>query len=161
MTFTNSAARLDARQLNLPPRRRYQRGLKELTDLARHPAARQPRELRRFIEADTAFHCWRAIVLVKAVSEARSQMERIMLAAIDSTILAKSRREHLAILTAIRNGILRAEANMLTTLCIERRSWVLRSAPSLGRTCNFTSREALDIQSWISTRLFDIPFEYH
>src|SRR5580704_1958132 len=63
--------------------------LKELTDLAK--ASCSPDNRRscvRFIEADTAFHVGIALLarnqmLVKAVGEARSQMERIMLAAID------------------------------------------------------------------------------
>lgn len=83
--------------------------LKELTDLAK--ACCSPDDRRscvRFIEADTAFHVGIALLarnqmLVKAVGEARSQMERIMLAAIDIHYFGEvPGREHLAILNAIR-----------------------------------------------------------
>ena len=83
--------------------------LKELTDLAKtrcNPENRQ--SCARFIEADTAFHVGIALLarnqmLVRAVSEARSQMERIMLAAVDIHYFGElPGREHLAILAAIR-----------------------------------------------------------
>ena len=83
--------------------------LKELTDLAKtrcNPDNR--RSCARFIEADTAFHVGiarlaRNQMLVRAVSEARSQMERIMLAAVDINYFGElPGREHLAILAAIR-----------------------------------------------------------
>src|SRR5262249_34779753 len=83
--------------------------LKELTELAKtrcNPANRQ--SCARFIEADTAFHVGIALLarnqmLVRAVSEARSQMERIMLAAVDIHYFGElPGREHLAILAAIR-----------------------------------------------------------
>jgi DNA-binding GntR family transcriptional regulator len=83
--------------------------LKELTDLAKASCSPDNRaSCARFIEADTAFHVGIALLarnqmLVKAVSEARSQMERIMLAAIDIHYFGEvPGREHLAILTAIR-----------------------------------------------------------
>jgi DNA-binding GntR family transcriptional regulator len=81
----------------------------ECADLAK--ACCSPDDRRscvRFIEADTAFHVGIALLarnqmLVKAVGEARSQMERIMLAAIDIHYFGEvPGREHLAILNAIR-----------------------------------------------------------
>lgn len=84
--------------------------LKALTALAKtrcNPGNRQ--SCARFIEADTAFHIGIAALarnqmLVRAVSEARSQMERIMLAAVDINYFGElPGREHLAILTAIRD----------------------------------------------------------
>jgi len=83
---------------------------KELPDLVKtrcNPANRQ--SCARFIEADTAFHVGIALLarnqmLVRAVSEARSQMERIMLAAVDINYFGElPGREHLAILAAIRD----------------------------------------------------------
>lgn len=83
--------------------------LNELTDLAKTPCSPDNREsCARFIQADTAFHVGIALLarnqmLVRAVSEARSQMERIMLAAVDINYFGElPRREHLAILAAIR-----------------------------------------------------------
>lgn len=83
--------------------------LKELTNLAKASCSPNNRaSCARFIEADTAFHVGIALLarnqmLVKAVSEARSQMERIMLAAIDIHYFGEvPGREHLAILNAIR-----------------------------------------------------------
>jgi DNA-binding GntR family transcriptional regulator len=83
--------------------------LKELTDLAKASCSPDNRgSWARFIEADTAFHVGIALLarnqmLVKAVSEARSQMERLMLAAIDIHYFGEvPGREHLAILNAIR-----------------------------------------------------------
>jgi DNA-binding GntR family transcriptional regulator len=63
----------------------------------------------RFIEADTAFHLGIALLtrnqmLSQAVTEARSQMERIMLAAIDIHYFGEvPKREHLDILSAIKD----------------------------------------------------------
>jgi GntR family transcriptional regulator, rspAB operon transcriptional repressor len=83
--------------------------MKELTDLAKTRCNPENRKsYARFIEADTAFHVGIALLarnqmLVRAVSEARSQMERIMLAAVDINYFGEvPGREHLAILTAIR-----------------------------------------------------------
>ena len=83
--------------------------LKELTDLAKTRCKPGNREsCARFIQADTAFHVGIAFLarnqlLVRAVSEARSQMERIMLAAADINYFGElPGREHLAILAAIR-----------------------------------------------------------
>ena len=83
--------------------------LKELTDLAKASCSLdKAHATRAVIEADTAFHVGVALLarnqmLVKAVSEARSQMERIMLAAIDINYYGEvPGREHLAILNAIR-----------------------------------------------------------
>ena len=84
--------------------------LKGLTDLAKtrcNPGNRG--SCARFIEADTAFHVGIALLarnqmLVRAVGEARSQMERIMLAAVDINYFGElPGREHLAILAAIRD----------------------------------------------------------
>jgi len=67
------------------------------------------RSCMRFIEADTAFHVGiahltRNQMLFEAVHEARSQMERIMLAAIDINYFGEvPKREHLNILKAIRD----------------------------------------------------------
>ncbi|MBV9484007.1 MAG: GntR family transcriptional regulator [Acidobacteria bacterium] len=63
----------------------------------------------RFIEADTAFHLGiasltRNQMLYQAVNDARSQMERIMLAAIDIHYFGEvPKREHLDILCAIKD----------------------------------------------------------
>jgi GntR family transcriptional regulator, rspAB operon transcriptional repressor len=83
--------------------------MKELTQLAKVTCSPDNHEsCKRFIEADTAFHVGIALVarnqmLVKAVSEARTQMERIMLAAIDIHYFGEvPAREHLEILAAIR-----------------------------------------------------------
>ena len=83
--------------------------LKELTDLAKTRCNSGDRKsCARFIEADTAFHVGIALLarnqmLVRAVGEARSQMERIMLAAVDINYFGELPvREHLAILAAIR-----------------------------------------------------------
>jgi len=83
--------------------------LKELADLAKTRCKPKQREsCAHFIEADTAFHVGIALLarnqmLVRAVSEARSQMERIMLAAVDINYFGElPSREHLAILSAIR-----------------------------------------------------------
>ena len=62
-----------------------------------------------FIEADTGFHTTiarmaRNQMLLQAVSEARSQMERIMFAAIDIHYYGElPNREHLEIVEAIQN----------------------------------------------------------
>jgi DNA-binding GntR family transcriptional regulator len=64
---------------------------------------------RQFIETDTAFHVGiarltRNQMLVEAVIEARSQMERIMLAAMDINYFGEvPNREHLQILKAIKD----------------------------------------------------------
>ena len=83
--------------------------LKELADLAKTRCNPNKREsCAHFIKADTAFHVGIALLarnqmLVRAVSEARSQMERIMLAAVDINYFGElPSREHLAILSAIR-----------------------------------------------------------
>jgi GntR family transcriptional regulator, rspAB operon transcriptional repressor len=67
------------------------------------------RSCLRFIEADTAFHLGiahltRNQMLLEAVHEARSQMERIMLAAIEINYFGEvPKREHMEILKAIRH----------------------------------------------------------
>jgi DNA-binding GntR family transcriptional regulator len=83
--------------------------LKDLTGLAKTRCNFHNREsCARFIETDTKFHVGiaslaRNQMLVRAVSEARSQMERIMLAAVDINYFGElPGREHLAILAAIR-----------------------------------------------------------
>lgn len=84
--------------------------LKELGDLAKTQCSADNRaSCLKFIEADTAFHVGIALLarnqmLVRAVSEARSQMERIMLAAVDIHYFGEvPAREHQAILSAIRD----------------------------------------------------------
>ena len=84
--------------------------LKELTDLAKSRCNPGNREsCARFIEADTEFHVGIALLarnqmLVRAVSEARSQMERIMLAAVDINYFGElPGREHREILQAIQD----------------------------------------------------------
>ena len=83
--------------------------LKQLLSLAK--SGRVPSDRKsciRFIEADTAFHLGIALLarnqlLVQAVKDARSQMKRIMLAAIDIQYFGElPMREHLEILSAIR-----------------------------------------------------------
>ncbi|MBV8050045.1 MAG: GntR family transcriptional regulator [Acidobacteriaceae bacterium] len=83
---------------------------KRLDDLAQVGCTRDDRRsCLRFIEADTAFHLGiaqltRNQMLFEAVHEARSQMERIMLAAIDINYFGEvPNREHMEILKAIRN----------------------------------------------------------
>jgi GntR family transcriptional regulator, rspAB operon transcriptional repressor len=83
--------------------------LKELADLAKAQCTPDNRaSCLRFIEADTAFHVGIALLarnqmIVRAVSEARSQMERIMLAAVDIHYFGEvPAREHQEILSAIR-----------------------------------------------------------
>jgi DNA-binding GntR family transcriptional regulator len=119
--------------------------LKELTDLAKASCSPDNRaSCARFIEADTAFHVGVALLarnqmLVKAVSEARSQMERIMLAPLaplfgepGPSILRFSPRSA---------GILSERANCTTTLCNRRKVMgVASAARSAGRTFSFTRR---------------------
>lgn len=83
--------------------------LGQLTNLAKAQCLPNSRKsCVRFIEADTAFHLGIALLarnqlLVQAVKDARSQMERIMLAAIDIHYFGElPTREHLEILSAIR-----------------------------------------------------------
>lgn len=83
---------------------------KQLDDLAQVSCSRDDRRsCIRFIEADTAFHLGiaqltRNQMLVEAVHEARSQMERIMLAAIDINYFGEvPKREHMEIVKAIKN----------------------------------------------------------
>lgn len=84
--------------------------LKRLDELAQVSCSRgDRRSCLRFIEADTAFHLGiahltRNQMLFEAVHEARSQMERIMLAAIDINYFGEvPKREHMDILKAIKN----------------------------------------------------------
>lgn len=83
--------------------------LKQLLNLAKSQCVPSDRKsCVRFIESDTAFHLGIALLarnqlLVQAVKDARSQMERIMLAAIDIQYFGElPMREHLEILAAIR-----------------------------------------------------------
>lgn len=83
--------------------------LKQLMNLAKAQCLpNNRRSCVRFIEADTAFHLGIALLarnqlLVQAVKDARSQMERIMLAAIDIHYFGElPTREHLEILSAIK-----------------------------------------------------------
>ena len=81
--------------------------LTEWTEVSCTPEDRQ--SCVNFIEADTAFHIGiarlaRNQMLLQAVSEARSQMERIMFAAIDINYFGEvPGREHHEILRAIRD----------------------------------------------------------
>jgi len=84
--------------------------LRRLSELAQTSCRPDDREsCARFIEADTAFHVTvarlsRNQMLVQAVSEARSQMERIMFAAIDINYFGEApSREHREILKAIQD----------------------------------------------------------
>ena len=84
--------------------------LKKLTELSEVTCTPEDREsCVQFIEADTAFHLGvarlaRNQMLLQAVSEARSQMERIMFAAIDINYYGElPGREHLEILRAIQD----------------------------------------------------------
>ena len=84
--------------------------LKQLLTLAKCPCVpHQRKSCVRFVEADTAFHLGIALLarnqlLVQAVKDARSQMERIMLAAIDIQYFGElPTREHLEILSAIKD----------------------------------------------------------
>jgi GntR family transcriptional regulator, rspAB operon transcriptional repressor len=82
--------------------------LRKLNELAQVTCSPDDREsCVRFIESDTAFHMIiarlsRNQMLIQAISEARSQMERIMFAAIDINYYGEAPgREHRAILKAI------------------------------------------------------------
>jgi DNA-binding GntR family transcriptional regulator len=84
--------------------------LRKLSDLSQVTCSPDDREsCVRFIEADTAFHVTvarltRNQMVVQAVSEARSQMERIMFAAIDINYYGEAPgREHRDILKAIQD----------------------------------------------------------
>jgi GntR family transcriptional regulator, rspAB operon transcriptional repressor len=84
--------------------------LKQLTELAKVTCTPENRErCLRFIEADTAFHLGiarlaRNQMLLQAVSEVRSQMERIMFAAIDINYFGEvPGQEHREILSAIKD----------------------------------------------------------
>jgi len=84
--------------------------LNELSDLADTSyRADSVESYREFIEADTVFHVGigrlsRNQMLVRAISEARSQMERIMYAAIDIHYYGEvPTREHQEIIEAIRH----------------------------------------------------------
>jgi GntR family transcriptional regulator, rspAB operon transcriptional repressor len=84
--------------------------LKRLHELAQIACRGEDREsCLRFIEADTAFHLeiahlTRNQMLFDAVHEARTQMERIMLAAMDIQYFGEvPTREHLEILAAIKD----------------------------------------------------------
>jgi DNA-binding GntR family transcriptional regulator len=84
--------------------------LRRLTELAQVTCSPDDREsCVRFIEADTAFHMTiarlsRNQMVVQAVSEARSQMERIMFAAIDINYFGEAPgREHREILKAVQD----------------------------------------------------------
>lgn len=83
--------------------------LRKLSDLSQVTCSPEDREsCVRFIEADTAFHMTvarlaRNQMVLQAVSEARSQMERIMFAAIDINYYGEAPgREHRDILKAIQ-----------------------------------------------------------
>jgi DNA-binding GntR family transcriptional regulator len=84
--------------------------LKKLTDWTEVSCSPEDRQsCVNFIEADTAFHIGiarlaRNQIFLEAVSEARSQMERIMFAAIDINYFGEvPGREHHEILRAIRD----------------------------------------------------------
>ena len=84
--------------------------LKQLRSLAKTPCVPgNKKSCIRFIEADTAFHLGIALLarnqlLAQSVRDARSQMERIMLAAIDIHYFGELPiREHLDILSAIED----------------------------------------------------------
>jgi DNA-binding GntR family transcriptional regulator len=84
--------------------------LKQLTNLAQVSCRPDNRKsCVRFIEADTGFHTGiarlaRNQMLLQAVSEARSQMERIMFAAIDIDYYGEvPGREHQGILRAVKD----------------------------------------------------------
>lgn len=83
--------------------------IKLLTDLSQVTCRTEDREsCMRFVESDTAFHMAiarlsRNQMLIQAVSEARSQMERIMFAAIDINYYGEAPgKEHHEILQAIQ-----------------------------------------------------------
>ncbi|HXW17174.1 MAG TPA: GntR family transcriptional regulator, partial [Candidatus Acidoferrales bacterium] len=84
--------------------------LRKLAELSQVTCSPDDREsCSQFIEADTAFHVTvarlsRNQMVVQAVSEARSQMERIMFAAIDINYFGEAPgREHREILKAIQD----------------------------------------------------------
>ncbi len=84
--------------------------LRKLAELSQVTCSPDDREsCSQFIEADTAFHMTvarlsRNQMVVQAVSEARSQMERIMFAAIDINYFGEAPgREHREILKAIQD----------------------------------------------------------
>lgn len=112
--------------------------LKELTELAKARCSPDNRaSCARFIEADTEFHIGIALLarnqmLVRAVSEARSQMERIMLAAVDINYFGElPGREHLAILAAIRENDPERARNLMRDHIMQSKDKVLGVASIL------------------------------
>lgn len=112
--------------------------LKRLRDLAQ--ASCSPDDRRscvRFIEADTAFHVGIALMarnqmLLQAVNEARSQMERIMLAAIDIHYYGeRPGGEHREILGAIQDRDARRARQIMHDHIMQSKDKVLGVASNL------------------------------
>jgi DNA-binding GntR family transcriptional regulator len=114
--------------------------LEQLTEIARTPYHGYDRKsCIAFIQADTAFHVGiarlsRNQMLERAVSDARSQMERIMYAAIDINYYGEFPLvEHMQILDAIRNRNPQLAAKCMFEHIIQSKDKVLRLASSNPR----------------------------
>ena len=107
--------------------------LQTLTDLAEHAYITNSVEsYMEFIEADTQLHVGiarlsRNEMLVRAVGEARCQMERIMFAAIDIHYYGEvPTREHTEIMRAIREHNAEAARKLMYDHIVQSKSKVLR-----------------------------------
>jgi DNA-binding GntR family transcriptional regulator len=114
--------------------------LERLTELARTPYSSDDREsCMRFIEGDTAFHVCiarlsRNQMLLRAVSEARCLMERIIYAAIDIGYYGElPLREHAEILKAIQNRDPEQARKSMYQHIMQSKDKVLRLTTSSGR----------------------------
>jgi DNA-binding GntR family transcriptional regulator len=117
--------------------------LNRLADLAQASCRPDDREsCVQFIEADTAFHVGIAVLarnqmLLQAVSEARSQMERIMLAAIDIHYYGEvPGREHREILRAIQDRDSRRARQCMHDHIMQSKDKVLGIAANLPLPSN-------------------------
>jgi DNA-binding GntR family transcriptional regulator len=113
--------------------------LQSLADLARTTYRTDSLEsYMEFIEADTLFHVGiarlsRNQMLLRAVSEARCQMERIMYAAIDIHYYGElPTREHLEIITAIRERNVETARTAMYNHIVQSKDKVLRLTTSSG-----------------------------
>jgi GntR family transcriptional regulator, rspAB operon transcriptional repressor len=114
--------------------------LQKLTDLAEHTYVTNSLESSiEFIEADTRLHVGiarlsRNEMLVRAVSEARCQMERIMYAAIDIHYYGEvPTREHTDIMRAIREHDPETARKLMYDHIVQSKSKVLRITRDPGR----------------------------
>lgn len=116
------------------------RMLEKLDQLAQtHYRSEDPNSYSKFIEADTTFHIGIAQLtknqlLVRAVADARSQMERIMYAAMDIDYYGElPTHEHLQILKAIRKRNSQSARKLMHDHIIGSRDKVLTLAAAAPR----------------------------